>query len=136
MASGSAKKSPDGRTAAEQLGAIRARVHGLVLDHARLVAEVRAALATEGVAVVDHAAVPEHHARLRERYLEEIFPVLTPLAVAPGHPFPYISTLSLSLAVVVRDPDGGEPDSPASRCRRSCHAWSPWTPTSTSRWSR
>jgi polyphosphate kinase len=108
VASGSAKQSPDGRTAAEQLGAIRARVHGLVLDHARLVAEVRAALATEGVAVVDHAAVPEHHARLRERYLEEIFPVLTPLAVAPGHPFPYISTLSLSLAVVVRDPDGGE----------------------------
>ena len=69
---------------------------------------MRVGLAAEGVAVLDHAAIPEHHARLRERYLEEIFPVLTPLAVAPGHPFPYISTLSLSLAVVVRDPDGGE----------------------------
>ena len=108
VASSSSKRSPDGRTAPEQLAAIRARVHGLVLEHARLAAAVRAALAAEGVAVVDHAAIPEHHARLRERYLEEIFPVLTPLAVAPGHPFPYISTLSLSLAVVVRDPDGGE----------------------------
>jgi polyphosphate kinase len=108
VASAGGKRSPDGRTAGEQLAAIRARVHGLGLEHARLVAMVRAALAAEGVAVVDHAAIPEHHARLRERYLEEIFPVLTPLAVAPGHPFPYISTLSLSLAVVVRDPDGGE----------------------------
>jgi polyphosphate kinase len=108
VASASGKRSPDGRTASEQLGAIRARVHELVREHARLVDHVRTALAAEGVAIVDHAAIPEHHARLRERYLEEIFPVLTPLAVAPGHPFPYISTLSLSLAVVVRDPDGGE----------------------------
>ena len=108
VASATGKRSPDGRTAAEQLGAIRSRVHELVREHARLVAEVRTALAAEGVAILDHLAIPEHHARLRERYLEEIFPVLTPLAVAPGHPFPYISTLSLSLAVVVRDPDGGE----------------------------
>ena len=108
VASASGKRSPDGRTASEQLGAIRARVHELVREHARLVAHVRTALAAEGVAIVDHGAIPEHHVRLRERYLEEIFPVLTPLAVAPGHPFPYISTLSLSLAVVVRDPDGGE----------------------------
>ena len=52
--------------------------------------------------------MPEHHARLRERFLDEIFPVLTPLAVDPGHPFPYISTLSLSIAVGLRDPDTGE----------------------------
>jgi polyphosphate kinase len=108
VASASNKRSPDGRTAPEQLAAIRDRVHELALEHARLVAVVRAALAAEGVAVVDHAAIPEHHARLRERYREEIFPVLTPLAVASGHPFPFIGTLSLSLAVLVRDPDGGE----------------------------
>ena len=42
----------------------------------------------KGVAIVDYAEIPEHHARLRERYLEEIFPVLTPLAVAPGPPVP------------------------------------------------
>jgi polyphosphate kinase len=108
VAAGSAKLSSDGRTAAEQLTAIRARVQDLVTDHSRLYEAVRAALARDGVAIVDHAAIPEHHARLRERYLEEIFPVLTPLAVAPGHPFPYISTLSLSLAITIADPQTGE----------------------------
>ncbi len=108
VAAGSAKRSPDGRTAAEQLAAIRARIAELVLEHALLVREVRRQLSTNGVSVVDYADLPQHHIELRQRYLEEIFPVLTPLAVAAGHPFPYISTLSLSLAVVVRDPDAGE----------------------------
>jgi polyphosphate kinase len=108
VAAASAKRSSDGRTAAEQLTAIRHRVRDLVAEHCRLYAEVRAGLAAEGVAIVDHAAIPDHHARLRERYLEEIFPVLTPLAVASGHPFPYISTLSLSLAITVADPVTGE----------------------------
>jgi polyphosphate kinase len=108
VAAGSAKLSSDGRTAAEQLTAIRDRVRDLVSEQSRLFGEVRAGLAAEGVAIVDHAAIPEHHARLRERYLEEIFPVLTPLAVAPGHPFPYISTLSLSIAMTVADPVTGE----------------------------
>ncbi len=108
VAAGSAKLSSDGGTAAEQLAVIRDRVQDLVTEHSRLFGEVRAGLAAHGVAIVDHAAIPEHHARLRERYLEEIFPVLTPLAVAPGHPFPYISTLSLSLAITVADPVTGE----------------------------
>jgi polyphosphate kinase len=108
VAAGSAKLSSDGRTAAEQLAAIRERVRDLVIEQSRLFGEVRAGLAERGVAIVDHAAIPEHHARLRERYLEEIFPVLTPLAVAPGHPFPYISTLSLSLGLTVADPVTGE----------------------------
>ena len=51
---------------------------------------------------------PQHHEALRQRFLDEIFPVLTPLAVDPGHPFPYISTLSLSIAVGLRDPETGE----------------------------
>jgi len=108
VAAGSAKLSSDGRTAAEQLAVIRDRVQDLVTEQSRLFGEVRAGLAAKGVAIVDHDAIPEHHARLRERYLEEIFPVLTPLAVAPGHPFPYISTLSLSLAITVADPVTGE----------------------------
>ncbi|MFH1475716.1 MAG: polyphosphate kinase 1 [Chloroflexota bacterium] len=108
VAAGSAKLSSDGRTAAEQLAVIRDRVRDLVTEQSRLFGEVRAGLAAKGVAIVDYAAIPEHHARLRERYLEEIFPVLTPLAVAPGHPFPYISTLSLSLAMTVADPVTGE----------------------------
>ena len=69
---------------------------------------VRRALAAEGIELVDYAAIPEHHDALRQRFLDEIFPVLTPLAVDPGHPFPYISTLSLSIAVGLRDPDTGE----------------------------
>ncbi len=108
VAAGSAKLSSDGRTAAEQLAVIRERVRDLVIEQGRLFDEVRTGLAEKGVAIVDHAAIPEHHARLRERYLEEIFPVLTPLAVAPGHPFPYISTLSLSLELTVADPVTGE----------------------------
>jgi polyphosphate kinase len=105
---GKAARSPDGRTAEEQLAAIRERALELAADHSRIALEVRAALAQEGIEVVDYGAIPEHHGALRERFLEEIFPVLTPLAVDPGHPFPYISTLSLSIAVGLRDPESGE----------------------------
>ncbi len=100
--------SPDGRSATGQLAAIRPRVQELVEEHSRIFATVRGQLAGAGVSIVDYAAVPDHHARLRERFVEEIFPVLTPLAVDPGHPFPYISTLSLSIAVGLRDPETGE----------------------------
>ncbi len=105
---GSTKVSPDGRTAAEQLQAARVRCLELLAEHSSIWAELRAALAAEGIAVAEYGEVPEHHERLRERFLEEIFPVLTPLAVDPGHPFPYISTLSLSIAVGLRDPESGE----------------------------
>ena len=105
---GSVAVSPDGRTAAEQLAASRARVLALVEDLSAQYAEIRRALAAEGVEIVDYAAVPEHHATLRQRFLDEMYPVLTPLAVDPGHPFPYISTLSLSIAVGLRDPESGE----------------------------
>ncbi len=105
---GSTKRAPDGRTAAEQLAAARARVHQLVDRHSELGAEVRRDLAAAGVEVVDYAGIPEHHAALRQRFVDEIFPVLTPLAVDPGHPFPYISTLSLSIAVGLRDPQTRE----------------------------
>ena len=105
---GKAALSPDGRTAEDQLAAIRVRVLELTADHSRISLDVRAALAQEGIEIVDYAAIPQHHQALRERFLEEIFPVLTPLAVDPGHPFPYISTLSLSIAVGLRDPESGE----------------------------
>jgi polyphosphate kinase len=100
--------SPDGRTAAEQLAACRLRVLELVADHSAAWAEIRRALASEGIEFVKYSAVPEHHDVLRQRFIEEIYPVLTPLAVDPGHPFPYISTLSLSIAVGLRDPETDE----------------------------
>ena len=105
---GKAARSPDGRTAGEQLTAIRAQVLGLVADQAAIYLSVRRELASEGIEIVEYASVPEHHEALRQRFLDEIFPVLTPLAVDPGHPFPYISTLSLSIAVGLRDPETGE----------------------------
>jgi polyphosphate kinase len=105
---GSTKVSADGRTAQEQLAAARVRVLQLVAEHSAIFGQVRGTLAAEGVAILEYAEVPEHHERLRERFLEEIFPVLTPLAVDPGHPFPYISTLSLSIAVGLKDPDTDE----------------------------
>ncbi len=99
----------DGRTAAEQLLEIR----DVVVDHVRTQAlrfrEVIDALEAEGVAFRswDQLDVDEQKA-LFEIFEEHIFPVLTPLAVDPGHPFPYISNLSLSLAVQVVDPASGE----------------------------
>jgi polyphosphate kinase len=108
MQAGKSALSPDGRSPEEQLAAIRERVLELTADHSRIALDVRAALADEGIEVVDYGAIPQHHETLRERFLEEIFPVLTPLAVDPGHPFPYISTLSLSIAVGLGDPESGE----------------------------
>jgi polyphosphate kinase len=107
-ATGSTSAQPDGLSPSEQLALIRERVRDLVAEQSVLFGEVRRELAASGIRIVELSDVPEHQARLRERFLEEIFPVLTPLAVDPGHPFPYISTLSLSLAVSVRVAQSGE----------------------------
>jgi polyphosphate kinase len=105
---GATAVSSDGLTPLQQLDAIRDRVRTLAADHAEIWAAVREELSDEGVAILDYDDVPEHHENLRRRFHDEIFPVLTPLAVDPGHPFPYISTLSLSIAVGLRDPATGE----------------------------
>ena len=99
----------DGRTAAEQLLEIRDAVVDLVRIQDQRFVEVVGALAAEGVAFRswDELDVDERKS-LFEVFDEHIFPVLTPLAVDPGHPFPYISNLSLSLAVQVVDPASGE----------------------------
>jgi polyphosphate kinase len=102
---GSTKTSPDGRTAGEQLAAARRRVLELAAELTTVWTEVRRELATEGIEIVKYNSIPEHHDALRQRFIDEIYPVLTPLAVDPGHPFPYISTLSLSIAVGLRNPE-------------------------------
>ena len=106
--SGSQAVSADGLTAADQLDAIRARVLELMVEQGAIFAALRGELAAEGIAILDYDEVPEHHDALRRRFHDEIYPVLTPLAVDPGHPFPYISTLTLSIAVGLRDPQTGE----------------------------
>ena len=108
VAAGRSSPTPDGMSAPETLDAIRNRLLPLVARHSQAYAETSAELADEGIRIVRYDERPERHLELRSRFLDEIFPVLTPLAVDPGHPFPYISDLSLSLAVTVRDPNSGE----------------------------
>ncbi len=100
--------NPGERPAIEQLAAIRARFRELLLEQRDAFEEVSSALNDAGIELVDYADVPEHRAALRQRFIDEIYPVLTPLAVDPGHPFPYISTLSLSVAIRMEDPDERE----------------------------
>ena len=109
-ASGLAMRSPDGRTPKEALAAIRARVLALTVRQSRLwEEELRPALAGAGILVgtVEDATDGEL-GELAGLFDREIYPVLTPLAVGPGQPFPYISGLSLSIALFVRDPETGE----------------------------
>src|SRR5207344_1351914 len=96
----------DGRTPSETLIAIRAMVAEHMERMARVLEDnIRPALAENGISIVhlDDVSADERE-RLDERFRRQIFPVLTPLAVGLGRPFPYISNLSLSLAVLVRDP--------------------------------
>jgi polyphosphate kinase len=103
-----APSTPGEKPPAEQLTAIRTRFRELVELQRVIFEQVCASLGAVGIDIVDYGDVPEHHVELRQRFIDEIYPVLTPLAVDPGHPFPYISTLSLSLAIRMEDPDEGE----------------------------
>jgi len=98
--------APDGLSPQEQLDAIAARVRELLAQQQRLLHEqLLPELADRGVRLVplDELTAGEW-VRLDEYFEQQVYPVLTPLAVDPGHPFPYISNLSLSLAVEIRDP--------------------------------
>lgn len=98
--------SPDGMSALEQLRAIHQRVAALLArSSALLMDEVLPALADAGICIVSSGSLDDDdRAFLGAEFAARIFPVLTPLAVDPAHPFPYISHLSLNLAVMVRDP--------------------------------
>jgi polyphosphate kinase len=108
VASGTLHHTPDGLTPAEQLAAIRERVALLLDDERRILGELLEELAPRGVRLVSMGELTAGERRaIDEQFESQIFPVLTPLAVDPGHPFPYVSNLSLSLAVEVRDPMQG-----------------------------
>jgi polyphosphate kinase len=104
------KLSFDGRTPSEQLQAIRDRLHPLIQQQDRTFEQIlRPALATEGVYLLNYVDLNQEQRKYLHRFFEEhIFPVLTPLAVDPSHPFPYISNLSLNLAVLVKNPETKE----------------------------
>ncbi|HWG92655.1 MAG TPA: RNA degradosome polyphosphate kinase [Mycobacteriales bacterium] len=99
-------RSADGLGVREQLALISSRSRELAQEHARLfLEEVRPALDAHGLRLVLwRDLTPEQQAPLHDYFRAQVFPVLTPLAVDPAHPFPYISGLSLNLAVLVRDP--------------------------------
>ncbi len=107
---GLAGSSPDGLTPSEQLIAIRQVLEPMLkLQLACWQEDVLPKLRAEGINVLDYDELKGKQRKLLRRYFRrEVFPVLTPLAFDPGHPFPHISNLSLNLAVVIRDPVEGE----------------------------
>ena len=110
VAAGVRTRSVDGLRPGEQLTMIRGRVEELVgrQDHI-FFDHIVPALAEAGIRLSDWSSLDDDdRAYLVEVFQRQIFPVLTPLAVDPGHPFPYISNLSLNLVVEVRDPVTGE----------------------------
>ena len=109
MQTGLPLRSADGMSIREQLAMITERSAELVARHAQCFDEtVGPELAAAGVEIVHWADLDAgERDRMRDYFRSQVFPVLTPLAVDPAHPFPYISGLALNLAVVARDPDGG-----------------------------
>ncbi|MDT7790396.1 MAG: polyphosphate kinase [Pseudonocardiales bacterium] len=102
-------RSADGLTPLEQLVGISKRSQELVEQHARAFLDhIRPGLEQHQISIVAWGDLTDYdRLRLSNYFSEQVFPVLTPLAVDPAHPFPYISGLSLNLAVTVRDPEGG-----------------------------
>ncbi|MGH2977339.1 MAG: polyphosphate kinase 1 [Gaiellaceae bacterium] len=109
-AAGVSRRLPDGRTPQQTLADARVRVLDLYRSQAKVWSEqLCPALASEGIVVSGVEELePDERSELDSRFDSEIFPVLTPLAVGPGQPFPYISALSISLGLFVADPDTGE----------------------------
>lgn len=103
--------SNDGLTIQQQLDAIQQHVLPMLRDHARCWQEdLEPALAAEGICIRSYTKLDESDKIAADDYfLRHVFPILTPLAVDPGHPFPFISNLSKSLGVMLERPDRNEP---------------------------
>ena len=103
-------RSADGQTPAEQLGRISLRTRELCDEQTRLFRdEIAPQLEENGIRILPWSELTgEERGSMSELFRNSIFPVLTPLAVDPAHPFPYISGLSLNLGVIIRDPDSGQ----------------------------
>lgn len=138
LSAGVLQTPSDGLTPAEQLDMIDARVRELnARARSLLVDTLLPALAGIGVRLVDPDADmspsaeaaetldAEERATIDAYFADAVFPVLTPLAVDPGHPFPYISNLSLSLAVELRDPHAGDIRFARVKVPKSLPRWVP-----------
>ncbi len=109
IATGLGVASPAGLSAREQIELISTRAHELATRHGELFrGQILPALKEVGIEVVMYDALADDERKTADALFDEhVFPVLTPLAVDPAHPFPYISGLSLNLAIVVRDRENG-----------------------------
>ena len=98
--------SPDGLTPAQQLAKLRQRILALTDEQASVLRnQVLPQLAEAGVALVSYDSLSQQEKqRLDHYFTEKVFPVLTPLAVDPSHPFPYISPLSVNIGLMVHPP--------------------------------
>ncbi|OKH84121.1 polyphosphate kinase [Mycobacterium sp. ST-F2] len=102
-------RSADGLSPREQLRRIGERTQQISTRHAAVFGDVvRPALAEQGITIVNWSELDENEqAKLSTYFHEQVFPVLTPLAVDPAHPFPFVSGLSINLAITVRNPEDG-----------------------------
>ena len=109
-AAGVANLTLDGWAPDVQLALIAATVREMIsVESDCLHDDILPALAKHGIRIFNyHELTPAQHEKLTGFYQKEVYPILTPLAVDPGHPFPFISNLSLSLGVVLRDPQSGD----------------------------
>ena len=107
---GISTRSDDGRTPLEQLEAIQARLRPLLeLQQQHYRHALKTNLKEYGVQLIDYERLNERQKQWADDYFRTaIFPVLTPLAVDPAHPFPFLSNLSLNVAALIRDPDSGQ----------------------------
>ncbi len=107
VAHGLRSATPDGLTPSQQLAAIRSEVDAQYQEVSkRFLSEIAPALAKEGIVFSDYSTLDDDDREFLDRQFSElVFPVVTPLAVDPSHPFPYISNLSLNLAIFVRNPE-------------------------------
>ncbi len=107
LQAGVVKTPPDGMTPSEQLAAIRRGLLPQEGRHTGCWEALRGELAAEGIHVVAYDELKKKQKKLVRRYFKkEIFPVLTPLAFDPGHPFPHISNLSMNIAALVKPHEG------------------------------
>lgn len=107
LAAGVRVKSIDGRTPAEQIRDCQEEVRRLHVEQNRIFKELIILLAEQNIELVDYVSLsPEEKDLQRKNFIENIFPLLTPLAMDPGHPFPFISNLAINLLVSLRHKGG------------------------------
>jgi polyphosphate kinase len=107
MAAGIVDRSFDGATPAEQLAAIRKVSSDILNQQLACLNEIIPLLKKHGIHILNYKELNKQQQTNANSYFSEmVFPVLTPLAVDPGHPFPHISNLSLNMAIMIRGEDG------------------------------